>query len=484
MSIKRRAYTILVVIGLFLIQIACQTITGPRPTQPPPGSSATVTPLTVPASTAVPPTTRTVATSIPAVTPSDTAGQACVGSLGYGVTCIKNNEWVTYSKNNVALNSDYVKDITICPGGEILVLHSMGLNLFDGTQWRNYGQGWGYGSAEAVACAAATDFWVAHYEGVSHFHDGIWQTYTVKETLSADPEAYGLVNDIAIAPDGAAWAVTVNSVAVFNHETWTVYEEGTGFDDQYFFERIAFDSKGNPWVVSSSGLHHRAGLFWDFYPNQNYATPQSLTVDREDRVWVGTFSQGLLLFENQSWLTFTPQNSALASYKVNALASDAAGRTWVGTAWGLHIIDGETWASYQMSNSDLPDDDIAVIAVSGAGSALPTAQKKTPGALTGRLVAPDGMTLADAALEVCVETIYSSYGGNTPCEEHPYMRDAVSDTDGVFTIDNLPAGFYNLAIQTGETWSLYSSRSSGSSERFLVPAGETTDLGEIIVGQE
>jgi hypothetical protein len=325
---------------------------------------------------------------------------------------------------------------------------------------------------------------VAHYQGVSHFDGTTWQTYTVQEALSTDPEAYDLVNDVAIAPNGAVWVVTVNSIAVFTHEKWTVYEEGAGFNDRYFFENIAFDSRGHPWITSSTGLLTHDGLLWNFYPGRDLNTPQGIAVDSQDRVWVGTLSGGLWLFENKSWLTFTPQNSALASYNVSVLAVDAADRIWVGTAWGLHIVDGETWTSYQMSNSDLADDNIVAIAVAGAGPALPSAQQKTPGAITGRLVDADGAPLANAAVEVCIETIFSSFRGATPCEGHPYTRDAVSDADGAFTVENLPSGFYNLAIQTGETWLLYTTRSRGSSERFLVPAGEMIDLAEIIVGQE
>ncbi|MBN2393950.1 MAG: hypothetical protein JXR84_24670, partial [Anaerolineae bacterium] len=300
-----------IIVGLFLLQIACQTLTGPRPTQPPPVSPTTTSP-----STAIPPAARPAATNAPETTPSDEAGLACFGSFGYGVTCIENNEWVTYDKQGGTLSGDLVKDIAVCPDGELLVLNTSGAKLFNGTNWRNFGQGWGTGSADAIACDAYDDFWVAHYQGVSHFDGTTWQTFTVKETLSTDPEAYESVNDVAIAPDGAVWVVTVNSIAVFAKEKWTVYEEGTGFDDRYFFERIAFDSRGDPWIISSDGLHHRGGLSWDFYPNVDYSTPQSIAVDRQDRVWVGTLSRGLLLFENESWLTFTPQNSALASYNV------------------------------------------------------------------------------------------------------------------------------------------------------------------------
>jgi len=483
-SERMKRISTLIIVSLFLLQIACQTLTGPRPTQPAPATPAPASPPTATPPAATQPTMHPTATHIPETTLPGEANLACVGSFGYGVTCIQNNEWINYTKSNMALSGDLTKDIAVCPGGELLVLNTTSLNLFDGAVWRDYGKGWGHSSPEAAACAADGNFWVAHYLGVSHFDGAAWQTYTVKESLSKNPDAYDLIEDIAVAPDGAVWVVLVNGIAVFADGEWTVYEEGTGFGDTYFFESIAFDSRGDPWIISSSGLHHRGGLFWDFYPNVEYTTPQSIAVDGQDRVWVGTLSNGLLLFENESWLMFTPQNSALASYNVSALAIDAADRIWVGTMWGLHVIEGEMWTVYQMSNSDLADDNIVTIAVAGTGPALPTAQQKAPGTITGRLVDTDGAPMANAVLEVCVETIYSSYRGATPCEGHPYTRDAVSNANGVFTIENLPAGFYNLAVQTDDTWLLYSSRSGSASERFHVPAGETTDLGEIIVGQE
>ncbi len=480
----------LIIGGLFLLQIACQTLTAPQRT-PTPATSEPVTPTTPdfmvsPTSVVVTPSTTVAATSptptpVPTPTPPPIAGPACFGSFGYGVTCLHNNEWITYNRGNDTLTGDQIIDIAVCPGGEILVLHVQGLNLFDGKLWRNYGQGWGYGSPAAVACAGANDFWVAHYRGVTHFDGQNWRTYPVKETLTHDPETYELLKDIAVAPDGAIWAVTANSIAAFTNGEWVVYEEGAGFDKRYLFENIAFDSHGRPWVTTSLGLFNYDAPFWNFYANQELTSPQGLTIDPQDRVWVGTFSSGVLVFERGGWIKYTAQNSALASENVRVLTTDAQGRVWVGTTWGLYVIEGEKWTGYFLSNSDLADDAITAIAVVGQGPALPAAQHKAPGALTGKLVTADGVPLANVAVEVCVETIYSSYRGTTPCEGHPYVRTAVSDADGVFTIENLPAGFYNLATQNGESWMLYSTRVRGVSERFRVSAGEITYLKEIMV---
>ncbi|HOT92498.1 MAG TPA: two-component regulator propeller domain-containing protein [Anaerolineae bacterium] len=469
--------TILIIVGLFLLQMACQTLTAPRHTPTPYPAVLASPQVTV---TASPPTP----TPVPFPTPLDIAGPACFGSFGYGVTCLQDNEWINYTRENSSLSGDQIVDMTVCPGGEILVLHTQGTDLFDGVLWRHYGQGWGYGSPAAIACAASNDFWVAHFQGVTHFDGQSWKTYPVKETLTHDPEAHGQLKDIAVAPDGAIWAVTNNSLAVFTNGEWQVYEKGAGFSERYFFENIAFDAQGHPRVTSSRGLFTYDGPFWNLYTYQDLTSPQGLTVDKQNRVWAGTFNSGLLVFENGSWLKYTAQNSALASENVRVLTTDTQGRVWVGTTWGLYVVEGKNWTSYHISNSDLADDAITAIAVVGRGPTLPPAQHKAPGALTGKLIAADGAPLANVPIEVCVETLYSSYLGVTPCEGHSYVRDAVSGADGAFTIEKLPTGFYNLAIQNGETWMLYSSRSRGSSERFLVPSGETKDLGEIIVGGE
>ena len=282
-------------------------------------------------------------------------------------TCIENNEWVRYSKANATLNASGRRHHHVPGRGDTSIQPK--INLFDGKIAN--GEGWGNSSPEAIVCSREDSFWIAHYAGVSRFNGQGWQTYPVQGNLTTDPEAYDLVNDIALAPDGGIWVVTTNSVAVFADESWTVYEEGSGFDDKYFFENIALDSQGHPWVISSNGLFSYDGLFWEFHPSPEAFTPQGIVVDNQNRVWVGTFSGGLFIFENESWLKFTPQNSALSSNNVQAFATDATGRVWIGTTWGLHVVDGDTWTGYQMNNSDLADDDVVAIAVSARGPACP-----------------------------------------------------------------------------------------------------------------
>ncbi len=468
-----RMKRISVLIGLFLIQMACSTIMEPRPT----------TPATPPIPTTAPPIHATEDIPIEQK-PLTKTGLACVGTFGRGVTCIENNEWVNYTRENSSLGSNLIEDIAVCPDGSLLILHMSGVSRFDGTTWLEYGQGWGLGSAEAITCDGKSGFWVAHFRGASHYDGNTWTTYAAQEVLSTGPDATDLVRDIAIEPDGAVWIITASSIAVLGNDVWTVYQEGNGFDRRRYFEKIAFDSKGTPWVTESDGLLNFDGLFWNFHANRDLTLTQSIVVDARERVWIGTYNKGFLVFENGAWQSYTRENSDLASQRMHTLAVDERGRVWIGTVWGLHVIEGNTWTTYQMSNSGLADNDIYAIGIVGGGPDLPTAQKMAMGALSGKIIAADGAPLPEAGVEICVEPIYNIPEDKTPCEGQPYMRSATTGADGVFTIDKLPPGFYVIAIHAGETWQLYNSTPRLAAERVHVQAGESTDLGEIIVGQE
>jgi ligand-binding sensor domain-containing protein len=190
----------------------------------------------------------------PPYQPTAAQGVACIGTFGYGVTCIENQEWHTYTEAEENLGGDLVHAMTTCPDGSVLAAHTMGLSRYNDREWREYENGWGYGSVEALACGRYSHFWVAHFGGVSHFDGVKWQTYPAVEHLLGAPGDPELLDDIAITAEGDVWAATANSVAWFTNNEWRVFAEGTGFDIRYFLANIALDAQGRPWVSSSRGL--------------------------------------------------------------------------------------------------------------------------------------------------------------------------------------------------------------------------------------
>ena len=130
-----------------------------------------------------------------------------------------------------------------------------------------------------------------------------------------------------------------------------------------------------------------------------------------------------------------------------------------------------------MSNSGLSDNDVNFIVTTNDGPALPALEEKAKGSLTGKLEKADGTPLADTRVEICVETLASSFNGDTPCSDQPFFLSTKTNADGVFLIENVPAGYYVIVAETGDSsWAQLTDEFGISSEKTLIQAGEQYDI--------
>jgi hypothetical protein len=167
------------------------------------------------------------------------------------------------------------------------------------------------------------------------------------------------------------------------------------------------------------------------------------------------------------------------SNHVVSLTGDSSGRLWLGTSYGLTVYDGTNWQTFLMSNSGLGDNDVRFVIVTKDGPTLPALEEKVTGSLTGTVEQADGTPLADALVEICVETIGSSFFGDTPCSDQPFFLSTTTDANGTFLIENVPAGYYVIVTETDTGWAQLVDSFGIISERSLIQAGEQHDIGTL-----
>jgi hypothetical protein len=130
-----------------------------------------------------------------------------------------------------------------------------------------------------------------------------------------------------------------------------------------------------------------------------------------------------------------------------------------------------------MSNSGLGDNNIEFVLVTNDGPALPAIEEKAVGSLTGKLEKADGTPLADVRVEICVETLASTFSGDTPCSDQPFFLSTKTGADGTFLIENVPAGYYVIVAETStDNWAQLTDQYGISSERTLIQPGEKHDI--------
>jgi uncharacterized GH25 family protein len=110
--------------------------------------------------------------------------------------------------------------------------------------------------------------------------------------------------------------------------------------------------------------------------------------------------------------------------------------------------------------------------------------EKAPGSMNGRVVFEDGQPVVGATVEICPGQLSSMLFDETPCAGQSFVRTTETDADGRFAIPDLPAGFYGLAVNTGDDWTQLTSELGFSSESILIEAGQETYVGELVVGAD
>jgi hypothetical protein len=398
---------------------------------------------------------------------------ACFGTGLYGVTCLSDEGWKTYNEENSDLPSDAVYDMAACPDGKIYAATPDGPASFDGEEWIKIATEV-FSAFEYVACAPDGSVWFGYYKGVGRYADGGWRSFTSDEYTSA--EFGDLTMGLDIAPDGTVWVATAESVSMYDGSTWTEYTEGSGFDDSISPEALAVDSQGRVWVSGFSEIYLFENGEWTKTEFEGFLSVRSLAVDPQDRVWVNA-DEGVFIYDGSEWSLLSYANGEIHGNAVWAAAFDDAGRTWLGMAYGIDVLVDGSWIHYRMDNADLADNAIRSLAVSGGGPALPEPMTKDPGSLIGS-VSMHGAPLANARIEVCVESIAMFFTGATPCSGQPFQKGTETDSDGRFSFSGLPEGYYVVTIDKGDGWAQLGSLSS---ERVLVNAGKETDLGEVVI---
>ena len=464
---KQRHHPILVaIIVLVFTSLACQAL----------GAEPAATQAPQQPETQQPAATEAASQSAvePATVASQGAGIVCVGSTT-GLSCLNETGWQTYTDENSDLPNKYLYAGAVCPDGQIAIAHINGVVLFDGTTFKQIPEMDGSTSPDAVACDTDGGVWVAHFQGVSHYAKGQWTTYG-SDKLASGESANELVYDVEAAPDGKVWVVTSRSVAMFENETWTIFQEGQGFNSSRFFNALTLDAKGRPWAAHSNGVDVFENGAWTSIDKTDYNTPESIAVDAKGQTWLGTLSDGAYVFDGTAWTHYDRTSENLRSNDVASITADSSGRVWFGTSYGLTVFDGANWQTLLMSNSSLHDNDIQFVVVTNDGPALPALEEKANGSLTGKLEDANNTPMADMRVEICVETIGSSFNGDTPCSDQPFFLTTKTDANGVFLFEDVPAGYYVIVAETTTGWAQLTDEFGITSEKTLIQAGEAYDI--------
>lgn len=308
------------------------------------------------------------------------------------------------------LPDQVVQAVAQTPDGYLWLGTKLGLVRFDGTYFLDYGAA----SAQAlhefgVGCilvARDSTLWLGTQGGgVVHLAEGSGRTYT-----AADGLENGLVRALYQDDDGRVWAGTDHGL--FRLDPAKQGERFVAVSDKthlagWGVHALIGDGAGGVWAGGSRLLHYFRDGRWEEIPLTSQSASVriwsmalakdgslwmaslggllrktqdgqvlrdarfpggtlSLLIDRQQRLWVGTLGEGLLLINPDGSVSHAMANNQAASNAVLAIMEDTTRDVWVGTQSGL-----VRFAVTGMHLTRLPgavDADFASVAVDTDGS--------------------------------------------------------------------------------------------------------------------
>jgi hypothetical protein len=413
-------------------------------------------------------------------------GIACFGFLSFGLTCLDEDGWHTYTPSNSALYGNSVYEMTLCPNGQFVIAHDKGAVFFDGQVFLNpLPSRWGTETVKTLDCDTENNLVIAYPGSLILTQQNAWNEIDIS-TLApqVDPAERITISDVLFDQNGALWVVgdwesVEGSIAKYENQSWVQFLDIPEMSEDIDLHGLEEDSQGRIWAIYDDGLFSYDGQTWIHYPSPMGEKIWDSFVDLDDHIWLTT-SYGFASFFNGNWNYYEVDNEGQSDDDVSGIALDARGRLWIPTDWGLTIFDGEGWTTYHMHTSDLAANNVNRIAVQAGGPSLPALIEKESGSISGRIFL-NGQPLQDVDVEVCVKSLGMFYTGNTPCGNQPYIVRGNTDEEGRFSLTVVPGHYYlNFKPKGAEKWTRLTSGITGMiSMRIDVLPGQDNRLNDL-----
>ncbi|MES2702008.1 MAG: two-component regulator propeller domain-containing protein [Bacteroidota bacterium] len=177
--------------------------------------------------------------------------------------------------------------------------------------------------------------------GVSFYNGTGWATYHKGNSDIPD----NLMSDLTIDNNGYLWAIPGKhdmGVARFDGKGWKQYAAGSGLPINNI-DAIATNSSGKLWLGTPKGIIAFDGTSGELRPFNNGFSPrlsnfmntsngtldlQSLAVENNGTIWVGTQNRGVMSFANGGLKVLDNGNSPLLNNSIYKMYIDKSGRKW------------------------------------------------------------------------------------------------------------------------------------------------------------
>ena len=213
------------------------------------------------------------------------------------------------------------------------------------------------GAVNAVFQDPEMNLWFGGPRGLERLQDGMFSTYSSAEGFPAEP-----VGPIFADGEGGIWFAPLSGglYCYKGGRLQQIRQDGLDKDVVY-----SIDGSGNDlWVGRQRGGLTRIRRVGESLVVRTFTEKDGLAQNSVyavhwspgGKIWAGTVSQGMSVYERSGFRTFNTQNG-LSSNTVNSIAESRDGSVWIATPGGLDEFRATKWIHWTTQNG-LPSSDV------------------------------------------------------------------------------------------------------------------------------
>ena len=298
-----------------------------------------------------------------------TIGEDALGFLWIGTSDGLNrydgNAFEIFRKENSGLSNNYIQDISFAPDERIILATDGGINFYDSKTERfdllnNYYPGLKL-SVNSSVVLDHNRYAIGIYNQGLFVYNGTEEVAYKGASNSPVKELSSLkISCIAKQNDSIIWVGTFDKgLNRYNIKTDIVTQIPLTVQNTTIKEinTVYVDDKANAWIGTENGLFVQKadGKFLHLDKSAHSSglsgnRIMAITKDDLGNLWVGTYNDGLNVFNIKSFLDqsqafsvvkFRPNdnNSSITNASINTLKKDRNGYIWIGTNAGLNFVD-------------------------------------------------------------------------------------------------------------------------------------------------
>jgi ligand-binding sensor domain-containing protein len=320
-----------------------------------------------------------------------------------GISRYDGVSWTTFTPANSNMSDHTILDLKMDEAGNLWLLHSNGLEKFNGTTFEFFPCPFNDLSINSISIATDDKIWMGCSTILVSGSTGGILSFDGMQWVHSDTLNSGL-QDMNISPiyaddGGTIWygCAGLGMVGNFNGTEWKLFDASSAKLDHGYVRQIVHTSTGEAFIGTrtTNELNNQPGSWltrfdWDSwspvpgYDNYSYA----IAIGSGDELYIKNPS-GIRKLDGSTWsdIPATPVLSTPQQVPVNleCLACDASGGLWIDyidhvdsyfdpqVGWwyvvfeGLAHFDGTSWETFTVDNSSLPGSEITQVTVDQQG---------------------------------------------------------------------------------------------------------------------